>query len=250
MANWDCVKSELHGKFRCISKTIFNIKNMSEGWKIFMREQIKKEYLKTAYKKLKINIIDCYNKGINIYPDPDNVLKIFKLVPLEKIKVVIIGQDPYFKISQAHGLSFSVPDGVISPPSLKTIFNELKTEYENFQIPKCGNLTKWTTEGVFLLNSSLSVINNKPNSHMEYWYEFTDEVIKYISEKNNGVVFMLWGNFAKGKAELIDSKKHKIIISGHPSPMNTTNPFIGCNCFKECNKYLENNNKEIINWNL
>jgi len=257
MANWECVSDELNGGYRCISRTIFNMKVLDKEWKTFILSQTKKIYLKDNFKELKKNIIECYQNKINIYRNPKNILKVLELVPLNKIKVVIIGQDPYFKsvltggenIPQAHGLSFSVPDNITIPPSLKTIFNELKREYEEFEIPTSGNLTKWTNEGVFLLNASLTVIDGKPNSHNKYWYEFTDEMIKYINKQKKNIVFMLWGNFAKAKAKLIDDK-NEIIISGHPSPLNTTNPFIGCNCFIDCNKYLEKNGITPINWKL
>lgn len=199
------------------------------------------------------------SSGKKIYPARENIFKAFQLTPLEKIKIVILGQDPYHGDSQAEGLSFSVPKGKTIPPSLKNIFKELKEDLKNennllesgFQIPKSGHLGNWSTQGVFLLNSVLTVEEGKPASHAKKgWENFTDEIIKIISNKNDHVIFMLWGNYAKSKASLIDNKKHTILTAAHPSPFSAHSGFFGCGHFSKANLDLEKNNLEKIDWSL
>ncbi|MBP5779333.1 MAG: uracil-DNA glycosylase, partial [Campylobacter sp.] len=171
------------------------------------------------------------------------------ITPFDEVKVVILGQDPYHGLNQAMGLSFSVPKGVKIPPSLINIFKELQMEF-GYEIPKNGDLTDWAKQGVLLLNSSLSVAANKPNSHSKFgWQIFTDSVIKILSQKRQNLVFMLWGNYAKAKANLIDENRHLILKAAHPSPL-AGGAFFGCNHFKKCNEYLKSHNKNEIDWRI
>ena len=193
------------------------------------------------------------NKEHNqLYPKNDLILNTFNHFNIENIKVVIIGQDPYHTPNKAMGLSFSVPNGELIPPSLRNIFKELKEDGFSITIEKNkGDLTKWVKEGILLLNSSLTVIEKTPNSHQKYWSPFTDKIIKYISEHTIGCVFMLWGNFAKNKKQFIDSKKHLILESSHPSPMSSNRGgWFGTKHFSKANEYLVSNSKNKVEWNL
>ncbi len=185
-----------------------------------------------------------HNQTIPVYPPKDDVFKIFQM-PVAAINVVLLGQDPYHGPGQAHSLSFSVPDNIPHPPSLKNIFKELKLEFPerkyNFAT---GNLERWQNEeGIFLLNTSLTVEEHKPNSHQSIWKEFTDDVIKYISENNPTCVFLLLGNYAKEKSSLIKDKS-RIIQGVHPSPLSASKGFFGSNIFKA----VETKLKQQINW--
>lgn len=226
---------------------MFNFDKIDNTWKNFFKNENKKEYF--------IELIDKVDKEYKekvCYPDYENIFKIFEIVPLNEIKVVIIGQDPYHGPGQAMGLSFSVPNGQEIPPSLVNIFKEIKLEYEdNFDLPKNGDLTSWAKQGVFLLNNTLTVEAHKANSHKDYgWNEFTDNVIKYIDKQNFNKVFVLWGNFAKNKATLIDNDNSLILKSPHPSPLSANKGFFGNNHFKKINEYLKDNNLKEINWNI
>ena len=184
-----------------------------------------------------------------VYPEPKNIFKAFSLTPLSQVKVVILGQDPYHGEGQAHGLSFSVEDGVTVPPSLKNIYKEIESDCGIKKDFSNGNIENWATQGVFLLNSVLSVLADSPASHKgKGWEEFTDTVIKTISEKQDHVVFMLWGNFAKGKKALIDTHKHLVLEATHPSPFSVHSGFFGCKHFSKCNKYLKKYSKKEIIW--
>lgn len=185
----------------------------------------------------------------NVFPKTEDVYKAFELTPLSKLKVVIIGQDPYHKINQAHGLSFSVNHGVKTPPSLVNIYKELQTDL-NIPMANHGNLTHWAKQGVLLLNATLTVKEGQPGSHQKQgWEVFTDEIIKYISENTENTVFLLWGNFAKSKVELINASKHLILEAAHPSPL-ARGAFFGCKHFSKCNAYLILKGKTPIDWNL
>lgn len=179
-------------------------------------------------------------KGMAIYPPKDLVFTAFQLTPFDKIKVVILGQDPYHNPGQAHGLAFSVPDNIPIPPSLTNILKEA-----GISTPKSGNLTHWAQQGVFLLNSALTVLDHMPGSHLQYWEKFTDSIIQEISDKRENVVFILWGNYARNKAKLIDQGKHLILESAHPSPLSARN-FFGNHHFIKANKYLESHGIEPI----
>lgn len=185
----------------------------------------------------------------NIYPRPEDLFKAFWLTPFSKVKVVILGQDPYHDAGQAHGLCFSVPENVVVPPSLKNIYKEIETDLEIKKDFHLGNLESWSAQGVFLLNAILTVIAHNPASHRSKgWEEFTDFVIKTISDKREYVVFILWGNYARSKKNLIDSSKHLIIESPHPSPLSAYSGFFGSKPFSKTNDYLTTHHQEKINW--
>ncbi len=188
-------------------------------------------------------------QNFNIFPKVKDVFKAFELTPLDKLKVVLIGQDPYHKINQAHGLSFSVNNGIKTPPSLVNIYKELKTDL-NIPIAEHGNLTHWANQGVLLLNATLTVREGQPGSHQKKgWENFTDEIIKYISENTENTVFLLWGNFAKTKKEIINSAKHLVLEAAHPSPL-ARGAFFGSKHFSKCNEFLISKGKVPIDWSL
>lgn len=184
-----------------------------------------------------------------IYPRPENLFKAFWLTPFSKIKVVILGQDPYHDVGQAHGLCFSVPEKITTPPSLKNIYKEIESDLGIKKDFKSGNLESWAQQGVFLLNAILTVIAHNPASHRKKgWEEFTDFVIKTISDKSEHVVFILWGSYARSKRILIDSDKHLILESPHPSPLSAFSGFFGSKPFSKANNYLKSHGKTEINW--
>jgi uracil-DNA glycosylase len=186
-----------------------------------------------------------------IYPPASEIFNAFNLTPFDKTKVVIIGQDPYHGAAQAHGLCFSVLDGVKIPPSLLNIFKELERSIEGFRTPKSGNLSRWAKQGVFLLNTSLTVRENQPNSHAaKGWEIFTDKVIEILNAQKNNLVFMLWGSHAKNKGKFIERSKHLILESVHPSPLSAYRGFIGCDHFLKTNQYLDQHGLETIDWCL
>jgi uracil-DNA glycosylase len=201
------------------------------------------------------NLSNWLNKTMesaSVYPPINDIFKAYKTTNLSDIKVVILGQDPYHGESQAHGLSFSVKKGVRQPPSLKNIFKELASDL-SLPIPDkfMGELTHWSEQGVFLLNSVLTVTKGNPNSHKKKgWEEFTDATIKAISNHQKNVVFVLWGNYAKNKSSLIDASKHLIISSVHPSPFSARNGFFGSKPFSKINTYLIQTNQKPINWEI
>ncbi len=197
-----------------------------------------REFLKTEYSTK------------TIYPPMYDIFNAFKLTPYENIKVVILGQDPYHEYGQAHGLAFSVKDGVPLPPSLKNIFKELESDL-GITPPASGNLEGWAKQGVLLLNTVLTVREGNANSHKDCgWQWFTDEVIKEISKKEEPVVFILWGGNARSKKNLIDTTKHFIIESAHPSPLSAYNGFFGSKPFSKTNGILKKLGKTPINWDL
>ena len=186
-----------------------------------------------------------------VYPPMSDLFNCFKFTPFNKVKVVILGQDPYHNPGQAHGLCFSVKHGVELPPSLKNIYKEIETDLGIVQPPKEGCLTKWAENGVLLLNTVLTVRAGAANSHKDCgWQWFTDEVIKLLSERNEPIVFILWGANARSKKKYINTKKHFIIESAHPSPLSCYNGFWGSKPFSKTNEYLKSVNILPINWNL
>ena len=190
-------------------------------------------------------------QGDIIYPASNDIFNAFKLTPLTSIKVVILGQDPYHGPNQAHGLCFSVQQPTPPPPSLKNIFKELMNDGLIHTMPKHGNLTNWATQGVFLLNSVLTVKHQQANSHANIgWQRFTDHVIQIINNHTDHVVFMLWGNQAQQKAKQLDQKRHLILTSSHPSPLSAHRGFLGCKHFSRANDYLKQHQKTTINWSL
>lgn len=209
------------------------------------------EFEKPYFVNLKAFLSDQKNHGETVYPRNSDIFNAFELCPFDEVKVAILGQDPYHGAQQAHGLSFSVQDGIKPPPSLRNIFKELANEYPDFKEPKSGNLSAWAKQGVLLLNATLTVGAGKPGSHQNQgWEVFTDEVIRKVSELKEHVVFILWGNYARQKKALIDASKHLIIESAHPSPFSAHSGFFGSKPFSRANAYLIQNKKAPINWRL
>lgn len=185
-----------------------------------------------------------------VYPDMYDIYRCFLLTPFEKVKVVLLGQDPYHEPNQAHGLCFSVQKGVEIPPSLQNIFKELKSDL-GISPPHSGDLTKWAKEGVLLLNTTLTVRRHRANSHADCgWSWFTDSVISLLSEKKQNLVFLLWGSHARRKAELIDASRHLILECAHPSPLSAFQGFFGCRHFSKTNDYLISKGISPIDWTL
>ncbi len=212
---------------------------------------LKTEFEKPYFKELKAFLLAEKEKGELIYPNDTDIFNAFELTPFDQVKVVILGQDPYHGANQAHGLSFSVQKGIKPPPSLRNIFKELKTELPDFETPENGDLTNWAKQGILLLNATLTVGAGKPGSHQKQgWEFFTDEVIKTTSNLKENIVFILWGNYAQQKEGLINSNKHLVIKSKHPSPFSAHNGFFGSKPFSKTNDYLIKKNKNPINWKL
>lgn len=217
---------------------------IESGWK----EQLKEQFLSPYFDNIKKELLIALRKE-EVYPPPNLIFNAFNLTPFSKVKVVILGQDPYHKRGQAMGLSFSVPRDVKIPPSLKNIYNEIQSDL-NIKEPNSGDLSYWAKQGVLLLNATLTVGANCPNSHSNFgWQRFSDSVIQTISQKKKNVVFMLWGNFAKQKAPLIDKNSHLILTAAHPSPL-ARGEFFGCRHFSRCNDYLIKHNITPIDWDL
>lgn len=218
---------------------------IDESWKIILKDEFQKEYFST----LKLFLIEEKKTHI-IYPQSDAIFNAFNLCPFNALKVVIIGQDPYHGEGQAHGLSFSVPEGIKPPPSLKNIFKELNTDV-NFKIPTHGNLSRWAEQGVLLLNATLTVRKKQAGSHQKRgWENYTDSVIQKVSEEKEGIVFLLWGRFAQEKAKLIDENKHHILTAPHPSPFSAYSGFFGCKHFSKTNNLLKKQSTQPINWQI
>jgi uracil-DNA glycosylase len=222
-----------------------SIKNLSNEW----NDLLKEEFLKPYYPILTQKINDAY-KTETIFPPASQVFNALKFCSFSKIRVVIIGQDPYHGYGQAHGLSFSVNKNLPIPPSLKNIYKELASDVPEFTAPQHGNLESWASQGVLLLNAILTVKQASPGSHKNFgWENFTNAVIKLISGKKENIVFLLWGNFAISKAELINTKKHLVLTAAHPSPL-ARGAFFGSKHFSKTNQYLIENGFTAINWKL
>ena len=220
---------------------------LESSWLKVLHGEFEKDYML----KLKQFLKEEKEAGHKVYPKGSDIFNAFNKTPFDKLKVVILGQDPYHGAHQAHGLSFSVQKGITTPPSLKNIYKELLTDVPGFVIPNHGDLTEWAEQGVLLLNASLTVREGTPGSHQKRgWEEFTDTVIKTISEKKEGIVFILWGAFAQAKAELIDQTKHFIIKSPHPSPFSADRGFFGSKPFSKTNAILEKEGKMAIDWQI
>lgn len=189
--------------------------------------------------------------GKAIYPPASEVFNAFTLTPLDNVKVVILGQDPYHGPGQAHGLCFSVQSGVKTPPSLVNIYKELAQDIEGFHIPEHGNLTAWAEQGVLLLNTVLTVEQGKAHSHAKWgWETFTDAVIKSVNDTQHGVVFLLWGSHAQKKGQNIDTQKHYVLNAPHPSPLSAHRGFLGCRHFSQTNTLLSQQGKTPVNWQV
>ena len=217
-----------------------------ESWAPILKPLMQQDYMK----KLSA-FVQQERQQYEIYPPKDLVFNAFRLTPLQDVKVVILGQDPYHNVGQAHGLSFSVPSGIAFPPSLKNIFAELTADIDGFQIPNSGDLTKWAKQGVLLLNATLTVRAHQAASHQKQgWETFTDQVIEKISFELENVVFLLWGSYAQKKSALVDNKKHLILKAVHPSPLSVYRGFFGSKHFSQANAYLSANGRQPIDWKL
>ncbi|WP_298756650.1 uracil-DNA glycosylase [uncultured Campylobacter sp.] len=217
---------------------------IESGWKEALREEFLSEY----FAKIKENLLAAKAREI-VYPPGNLIFNAFNLTPFERVRAVILGQDPYHGAHQAMGLSFSVPHGVRIPPSLVNIYKEIKSDL-GISEPASGDLSYWAKQGVLLLNASLSVGANRANSHSGFgWQIFTDAVIKILSARRQNLVFMLWGNFAKAKSALIDAQRHLILTAAHPSPL-AGGAFFGCRHFSRCNEYLRAHGLGEIDWDL
>lgn len=220
---------------------------IEESWKQALQAEFDKPY----FKELSAFLHAEKQAGKIIYPKGQHIFNAYNTTPFHKVKVVIIGQDPYHGEGQAHGLCFSVQKGIKPPPSLVNIFKELKNSIPNFEIPTHGCLQKWAEQGVFLLNAILTVEANKAASHQKKgWEEFTNATIQALSQQREKLIFLLWGNFAQQKSNLIDERKHIILKAAHPSPLSAYNGFFGCNHFAKTNKILIQSGNEPIDWQI
>ncbi len=216
---------------------------INSSWKEALNEEFGEPY----FEELVLYLRKEKSGGKIIYPPGSLIFNAFDLTPFNKLKVVILGQDPYHGAGQAHGLSFSVPKGVPPPPSLKNIYKEIETDL-GVKVNRGGSLEDWASQGVFLLNAVLTVRGSEPTSHSNIgWQRFTDAVIKKISDSKKGVIFLLWGNYARSKRELIDTSKHYILEAAHPSPL-ARGAFFGCRHFSKTNELLLSQGLSPINW--
>lgn len=217
---------------------------IEKGW----QEALTEEFYKPYFENLKTFLLSEKAKSI-VYPEGKRIFAAFDYTPFSKVKVVILGQDPYHGQGQANGLCFSVNDGIRQPPSLVNIFKELQSDI-GCQIPLSGNLESWAKQGVFLLNATLTVRADSPGSHQNKgWEQFTDSIIQLLSDKKENLVFLLWGNYAKAKAVFINHNKHLVLTAAHPSPL-ARGAFFGCRHFSKTNEFLESKGLKPINWCL
>ncbi|WP_443939543.1 uracil-DNA glycosylase [Pedobacter sp. MW01-1-1] len=223
------------------------ISSLNADWKTLLNEEFEKDYMKNLHAFLE----EEKRNGLTIYPIENNIFNALNLTSFQDVKVVILGQDPYHGLNQAHGLSFSVQDGIKIPPSLKNIYKELHSDIEGFKIPEHGNLQHWAEQGVLLLNATLTVRAAEAGSHQNQgWEIFTDKIIQLLSEQKEHLVFILWGKYAQQKITLIDQSKHAILASAHPSPFSAYNGFLGSKPFSKTNELLEKQGITSINWHL
>ena len=221
------------------------VKMMNNYWDIVLRDEYNKDYFKNI-----VEFVNFVYKEKTIFPPKSKILSAFTYTDYNDVKVVILGQDPYHGVGEANGLAFSVNDGIKIPPSLKNIYKELYSDL-GISIASTGNLESWAREGVLLLNSVLTVEKDKPASHKNVgWEVFTDNVIKKLNDREEPVVFILWGNFAKNKRSLITNSRHLIIESSHPSPFSVNYGFFGSKPFSRTNEFLKKNNIKEINWTI
>lgn len=218
---------------------------IAESWKPVLRQEFDSPY----FEALRLFLKQEKAKGITIFPPGSQIFAAFEHTPFAEVKVVILGQDPYHGVGQAHGLCFSVNKGIAVPPSLKNIYKELQSDIPEFSVPTHGDLSHWAKQGVLLLNATLTVEKDKAGSHQgKGWEQFTDAVITKLSEQKQHLVFMLWGKFAQSKAPLIDANKHLILTAAHPSPFSAYNGFLGCKHFSKTNRYLTDIGVAPIIW--
>lgn len=218
---------------------------IEESWK----QQLSDEFSASYFAQLKAFLVEEKNQH-KVYPPGSQIFNAFNFTPFDKVKVVILGQDPYHGPGQAHGLCFSVPDGIRQPPSLQNIFKEINQDLD-IPIPSTGNLEKWAKQGVLLLNATLTVRAHQAGSHQNKgWEQFTDAAIKKVSDERSNIVFLLWGNYAIAKKELIDESKHLILTSPHPSPFSANRGFFGNRHFSKTNNYLKEKGIMEIDWQV
>ena len=218
---------------------------LESGWLKYLQPEFETETMQN----LRRFLIGEAQANKTIYPAQSEVYAALNTTPFDQVRVVILGQDPYHGPGQAHGLSFSVPDGVRPPPSLKNIYKEIVSDLGALTTPQSGNLTSWAEQGVLLLNSVLTVEAHQAASHQgRGWEQFTDRIIEVLSEQREGLVFMLWGSYAQKKGKVIDQSKHCILSAPHPSPLSAHRGFLGCQHFSLCNAYLKDQGEEGIDW--
>lgn len=214
-------------------------------WLPYLESEFKKEYYRNLFNFVKSE----YSSHV-IYPPSNDIFNALKYTPIDKVKVVLLGQDPYHEPGQAHGMSFSVKPGIKTPPSLQNMYKELKDEY-GYEIPNNGYLMKWAQQGVLLLNTVLTVRQGAANSHKgKGWENFTDAIIKAVNEQDRPIVYFLWGGNARAKKTLITNPKHLVLETVHPSPLSAYNGFFGCGHFRKANEFLEANGLETIDWHI
>lgn len=228
------------------------IAQLDDAWRSYINAELAQPYMQ----KLDAFLVEERQGGAVVYPPREQWFNAFLYTPFENIKVVIVGQDPYHGEGQAHGLSFSVPEGIKIPPSLRNIYKELSRD-TGMNIPHHGNLEAWAKQGVLLLNASLTVREGEANSHSKKgWLKFTNACIKHINEQREGVVFLAWGRFAHDVCSVVDTDKHCVIKTSHPSPLGATKSgkdftaFMGSGCFSQANQYLESKGKQPVHWQL
>ena len=218
---------------------------IDESWKLVLQDEFDSPYFQDLTEFLREE-----KKNYTVYPPGQQIFSAFNHTPFNKVKVVILGQDPYHGPGQAHGLCFSVPEGIPFPPSLNNIFKEIESDL-GIPVPVTGNLTRWTEQGVLLVNAILTVRANTPTSHQNKgWEKFTDAVIRNLSEKRKDLIFLLWGNYAQAKESLIDSNRHFILKAAHPSPLSAFRGFFGCRHFSKTNQILNDLGLNEIDWRL
>lgn len=218
-----------------------------QSWQNFLQQQQQQEY----FEQIQSYVANARQQGKVVYPPEDDVFSAFTATPLDQVKVVILGQDPYHGPDQAHGLSFSVKPGVKTPPSLANMYKELATDIDGFTIPDHGYLQSWAEQGVLLLNTVLTVEQGNAHSHAKIgWETFTDKVIEHIDQECEGVIFLLWGAHAQKKGKKINTQKHHVLKSAHPSPLSAYRGFFGCKHFSQTNTLLQAMNKTPITWQV
>ncbi len=220
---------------------------MQPSWSAAIEAESSKAY----FKQLQQFVQSERDSGKSIFPPQSQVLSAFDVTPLDKVKVVILGQDPYHGEGQAHGLSFSVQPGVAIPPSLRNMYKELAQDIDGFEAPSHGYLLEWAKQGVLLLNTVLTVEQAQAHSHAKKgWETFTDAMLCYLNQHTSGVVFLLWGAHAQKKAQLIDAQKHHVLAAPHPSPLSARRGFFGCGHFSKANQILSSQNETEIDWRI
>jgi len=219
---------------------------LEDSWKAVLETEFEKPYMRELR-----TFLQTEKKHHTVFPPSNLIFNAFEHTPFDRVKVVILGQDPYHNVGQAHGLSFSVPRGVAIPPSLRNMYLELQADIPGFRIPDHGDLTAWANQGVLLLNATLTVRAHTAGSHQgKGWEAFTDKAIAELSLRREGIVFLLWGRYAKDKAALINHRKHHILTAAHPSPFSANNGFFGCRHFSKANAFLVAQGLEPIDWQV